>query len=786
MLGSPKLHIVKDGQLDTSSDTHPFGFEQLKDNSVLLTAKDWDTLCNILNIQYGREPKDGTSHLAFIQIIGARMHSLMGKENQKYKKCIWNASGGVNPSIDNIGKSTPIFTFTVPSPEKFYKAKASGIYIPSCLKNRVQDKKYAKRYICLLGFSFVKNETPVSVLITHIGTFRVELLLSCLKEYDETCTGDNLEECCIDPWQLDENSEYSWYFIPWEVFPKLLYTLRKSDETKEIAQSPPNFRMDNIRKGYSLSRYNTKKPECDKSSIEKCIVLKNGWNSDTMEPPRSSKEVYWSLSEDLTRASEATRTPLFALDKSPEMNKLFICTSYLNIYKFITGKYKIEGIADRSHVCVHSIVREPYATKAFWDFEYDKPNDGWYIDRDSLQEKLVDSALKLIIACFADVFNITLQVEDFLILESRKETKISFHVILASPGLFFASYGHMRRFMNILECFIVSYLISDKDSELKKAATALLTRLNKKHHQKRPLQLVQFSGRKDGLCYTGCFWDINASIRKLAFFRTPYSTKFDEERYLIPSASLNKFSINDSVFGNLPMDEKYKFFLAGLPTAVYKNPLDDEKELNEIGLTVPYATLRTHVNAMVIDCPLNFHVHFEEEKKPTLATIELGGLVDILSYEIGRVSSKSNSFFSSRYASSGGSWNFRRSDNIKGLSEAIRSIMEMVPRLKNWASAVHYDYCVLFSKKRNRDTGILEKSGINAVMIKVSHSRWCPVRNNFHTKRKGASSVLLMRTTGNVKFSCFSTNCGDIYKARLLQGKRELGDLFILLEGNST
>jgi len=740
--------------------------------------------------------------ISWIQKVGEKMHGLLGERNSQYKSCVVK------------GETKRPLILTIPDPSSLYKHGTMGLYIPKILADAFSIEKFILRWVCILGIKiFYQRGKGTSIEMTHIGTIRVCKFTQCFKECNPEYMVDNTDVCCWVPWGLERQSlslrDFPFCWIPWRLLFKLIpsYHIGEHEEAQETFQRDmtlTSFSNDGIYERnesdgvhactrvidgveYTITRKDSLQLAHEKEKQHQQhfdpLILNNGWNIE-LEPPLDKTDTFWSLSDELKELSQKGQTPIFALDKSAENNKLFITTSYMSLWKIISGKHTIKNVTQRSHVCAHSVIRNHYACKGFWDFEVSEPHTGWPEPIETLKVKLVKSVLILLKHCFEEVLSVTLDNSDFLILEACKPTKISFHIILSSPGIFFTSFEHMKKFMRILECFIIRHLV-DKNEPLREHAMKLflLPKDQSVSHSIRPLDLVTLvhpeSGKENRLA---CFWDMGASDGSTTFFRTPMATKFVEERPLKVS-SMNEFEPDEDTFHTLVPSENISFeemiFLSGMPTAVYKK-YGDDRDINTLGMDVLESTMRQYAHDIIMNTSRDFFTSVNGVGENVRAKIDVKGLSDLLpSSRRPTNSSFHGSSYLNRQRREGINWTFESSANIKGLTGMIKNVILNIPELSEWTNAGSFDYCPLFGFMRGCKRG---EKVLNGIMIKVMDSTWCPIKRGTHKGRRGNAKALIKRGIGNVVLSCFTSHCGKKEYKGMLRNKRELGELFRLLE----
>lgn len=782
--------------------------------------------------------------VSWVQRIGRRMHQMLEKRDSHFNRCVWNVTSKSNDdesslSLENIVSTgddismdeedtskpysdTPLI-LTIPDPRSFYNNDAIGCYIPKKLMDQYNKEKYLVRYACLMGLKLqYRKESGADIEITHICTAPVSKIIQALCTFDEGDVNNDIDECAFAPWLLNNRglttSSFGWNYIPWYFFPKLLTNLRLEDETIAPDDSHINSLSESTSERHKPQMVTITKKSVSGTEITitrksnegngvkelKPLILANGWNK-TITSPRSSSDLCWIL-KDIKKLSRSGRTPIFALDKDEANRKVFLTTTYRNLWKIINQKVVISGILPRSQRCAHSVILNDYACKAFWDMELGEPPGGWPKPMDILKKELLISMISLSKVCFAQVFNITLEDRDFLILEACKPTKISFHVILASPGLFFATYEHMKKFFRILECFIVQKLVSvrddttDSSDPLREYAMKILflPKDDMKRQSKRPLDLIEVEHRKSDKgkvesIRLACFWDMGASDKRLAYFRTPMSTKFAEDRPLHISEH-NQFEPDERIFRQISkvssLTHEEMIFLSGLPTAVYKR-FEDDKSISASGLIVSDGIMESYVREVLVDNSRRFPLIITglNGGEPVIAEIEVAGLANLLSspYHFGSSGSYHPSNYTRTQRRGVGSWNFQCSQDVKGLTKVISNLFETIPDFKHWTNVLSFDYSLVYGtdRKNSRSRGKPELSGI---LIKVSHSTWCPIKRGHHSEgRKGIAKVMIWRNKGGkgaIKASCFNSHCGersfDTSKLR-----RQLSNLFRVFDSNT-
>lgn len=724
--------------------------------------------------------------ISWIQAIGCAMHKSLGIRDDKYTKCV-------------TSEEKPLM-MTIPDPVSQFKSGTSGIFIPKVLAKVFEREEYIVRYVCMISLKMsYKKDKGASIEITHMGTVPVCKLVKYLKNFDPECSNDDIEDC-LTPWGMrkltPQTRKLEWYYIPWGLVASLL-PIYQSEELSNGMNEEEDYSRDDIiikvvdgiehkiklagsdsKDGIPEGNYIPPKLECIHP-----IVLKNGWNED-IQPPKYKSDTFWSLSDDIKDVSDGGFTPIFALDKCETNKKLFLSTTYHSLWKMIKGDHRISGVLDRSHICAHSVVRNHYACKAFWDFECNEPKSGWPEPMEDLKVKLMDSVIILIKTCFYEVFSIKVDKTDFLIFEACKSTKISFHVILATPGLFFSSFMEMKKFMRILECFIIRILTyPGSDNPMKKHVSRLLLppKDDTVSHSGRALDSVIVS-REEKRIQLACFWDMGASDKTLAFFRTPMSTKFAEDRPLLVSP-MNEFvpdehSIQRKMTGITPSQDEL-YFLHGLPTAVCVNSVDERDE-SEVGLSISEDILRKYAHDVLTSTDGRFTlvvIGFGECKN---SSIDLKGISELIPSSFGKTGYSNASQYSRRQKSYRGSWSFYPSVEKKGLTEMLKSLVSLIPSMGEWSHADSFDYCVLFrDDKISKDK---KRPKISGIMIKNSASFWCPIKKGNHAGRRGNAKVMIKRGSGDVAMTCFSSHCGKIEHKGILRGDDNLGVLFRYLE----
>jgi len=230
-------------------------------------------------------------------------------------------------------------------------------------------------------------------------------------------------------------------------------------------------------------------------------------------------------------------------------------------------------------------------------------------------------------------------------------------------------------------------------------------------------------------------------------------------------------------------------FLAGLPTAVYKK-LEDDKPIDASGLVVSDGIMESYVREVLVDNSRRFPLvvtGFNDEK-PVIAEIEVAGLGNLLSssYHFGSSGSYHPSNYTRAQRRGGGSWSFRSSHDVKGLTDAIKCLFSTISEFKHWMNVLSFDYSVVHGT--NRAKGRFKgKPGITGVLIKVGHSTWCPIKRGHHSEgRRGNAKVMIWRNKGGkaaINASCFNSHCGQrSFSTSKL--RRKFANLFHILESS--
>lgn len=762
------------------------------DNRICVKGKTIpDALSKISVPSEHRKRPDNTKNpvkiITWMQMIGSYMHRMLSKKHPKYKKC-------------STGQQEVSLTLTVPDIIGLQKIGTYGIYVPKSLANSFKREEYITGWICLLSLKmFYRKKEGATIEISHIGTVRTCQLLSILKEYKPKFETKDFEICCLNPWGLQQRNvkinDFPWYIIPWNLFsdifpsyetethsPSQNLKYSKENEEPQVFVKTEEKIIDGVK--YTIRKKDASLLSKKKEEIHKPLILHNGWNT-SLEPPSDCGNVHWQLSDDLKNLSQEGFTPIFAMDKTEDKKKLFITTSYHSLWKIVNKEHIIPGIPLKSHECVHSVIRNHYACKAYWDFEYNEPFCGWPESPDIIKRKLLESILNLIKRCFNEIFFVALDNSDFLILEACKSTKISFHVILSAPGLFFATFEHVKKFMRIFECFIIRILSNPYDAISfgeHAMRILILPKKNQKMSTNRPLESVTVTNPEtEKTVHLSCFWDMGASDKATCFFRTPFSTNFAENRPLVIS-SMNEYKPDERIFhdkySSKTLSYEEMMFLSGLPTAVYQKP-EDDRDINAVGLKIKEWMLTKAANDTLMYTPEILKLNVNGIGDNLQGKIDLKGIYELLPSCFGISRCPDNTCYLTRQRREGINWTFEISRDTIGLTDLIRNAIKNIPGLGEWTEADNYNYCPLFGEMKGCKPG---ENVLNGIMIKVMESSWCPIKRGNHRGRRGNAKLLLKRGSGYVSISCFTSHCGKIEHKGILRGSEQLACLFRSLE----
>jgi len=230
---------------------------------------------------------------------------------------------------------------------------------------------------------------------------------------------------------------------------------------------------------------------------------------------------------------------------------------------------------------------------------------------------------------------------------------------------------------------------------------------------------------------------------------------------------------------DLDVSHNEMIFISGLPTSVCKR-IEDDRDMNNIGLKVSDNILKSYAREAMIETKRSeFQIDILGWKKGVIAKIEVEGLSELLPSSFGVMGSLHPSEYSKRQRREGLNWHFRKSHEIVGLTDAIKQVIKKIPALKNWMNVISFDYYPLFGNDRIRKRG---KNRLTGIIIKVMQSLWCPIKRGNHSGRKGNAKVLMMRGSGFVKISCFTSHCGDRVMKNALKDSIKLAEMFKLLE----
>lgn len=166
---------------------------------------------------------------------------------------------------------------------------------------------------------------------------------------------------------------------------------------------------------------------------------------------------------------------------------------------------------DRSlHRSAYEAVQYYYATRMFLDLEFHREKNP---DKNGQEDEMTHSAIAFVCEMAQKHFDLDVTPEDFIILCADGESKASRHAICLDPRFTFATLLAMSWFY----CICEDHLLDLLDAE------APLARL---------LRVKNRSGADDW------FWDFGTTSH-FQLLRTAFSTKFGQQRYLLPKKECN-------------------------------------------------------------------------------------------------------------------------------------------------------------------------------------------------------------------------------------------------------
>lgn len=714
--------------------------------SFTVEGETFDKVMQSIGMETPKKNASVIESLVYFQKIGYNTRALIKHQN------------GNRSAYNSISYNT----LTIPNVEVFWKAGLKGVFVPKILTGGFVTPKYKYRTVDIIGYKTIRTDTTLRLIITRVGSFpsgycvtKAARLVSLEEEFQ------NDQERAASLYSLwgikkTEENDMEWCVIEWSYLTTIVNFLKLS-ETQTETINPKRVPLTPVPKVSNEGR-----------------VLVSGWDKVYKKPDFS--DIYWTMSKELLNESRDRLLPIYAFDKTSNNNKFFVCCTYDALYKMVTGKLNIKGCPEqykRSTICVHSTIRSDMTTKGFWDFERNLPSKTDMTTVQTMGDELTLVMLDVIIVCFKEVFGVLLSHSDFLILDASKNTKISRHVILSAPGIFFKNLAHFGNFVRVQECVMIRMATRGTPSE-RESVFKLFAPDSVERHSSNPLDLVTFyveKGAHSKKTFASVFWDIGASLGISKNFRIPYATKYAEDRPLVV-ATMNTFEPDPKNYVPMGLSEIEEFhklvFYSGLPTAVIKMPIDSRK-LKEIGLVLEDTVLKDYINDTIRNTPDFCSVEFGEYK---WANIKVSVLSHLL--EESSVMLPVSSYLPAQRTSPSSQLYMCKNPLVNSL---LREIMKRVEVLVPWSDISSF---VIGKVEKALEPKKIKK--LYQLRVKATNSKWCPILKNTHTNRKGNAEVKIYRYTGTIAINCWSSSCKPIVLKREIKKNGILKQLFQVLE----